>query len=128
MASSRPCRARTTAISGPDNRYSGFDLLPFDKEQGFQLVERMREIAAGHGASVAQVALAWLLAKPAVTSIILGASKPHQLDDNLGCLSVTLTEDEMTALDAATTLPPVYPNWFIEALADRPLLQALASR
>jgi aryl-alcohol dehydrogenase-like predicted oxidoreductase len=61
-------------LSNPDNRFSGFDFLPFDKEQGFKLVEHMRRIADGHGATVAQVALAWLLAKPAVTSVILASS------------------------------------------------------
>jgi aryl-alcohol dehydrogenase-like predicted oxidoreductase len=63
------------ALSNPDNRYSGFDILPFDKERGFQLVEQMRSIAERHGVSVAQVALAWLLTKDAVTSILMGATK-----------------------------------------------------
>ena len=62
-------------LSDPDNRFSGFDILPFEKEKGFALVERMRRIAENHHASVAQVALAWLLARDAVTSVILGASK-----------------------------------------------------
>ncbi|MGH8017665.1 MAG: aldo/keto reductase [Opitutaceae bacterium] len=72
------------SLSDPDNRYSGFDILPFDKERGFALVERMREIARTHEASVPQVALAWLLGRDAVSSVILGASKLHQLEDNLG--------------------------------------------
>jgi aryl-alcohol dehydrogenase-like predicted oxidoreductase len=112
-------------LGDPDNRYSGFDILPFDKEQGFRLVERMRTIADAHGASVAQVAIAWLLAKEAVTSVLLGASKPHQLEDNLGAADLALTESEILALDAETVLTPVYPNWFIDNLADRPLAQAL---
>ncbi|HKE97158.1 MAG TPA: aldo/keto reductase [Povalibacter sp.] len=114
------------ALSDPDNRYSGFDILPFDKEQGFQLVERMRKIAAAHEVSVAQVAIAWLLAKNAVTSVLVGASKLHQLDDNVGSISVTLTAAEMAELDAATQPAAVYPNWFIENLADQPVRQALA--
>jgi aryl-alcohol dehydrogenase-like predicted oxidoreductase len=112
-------------LSDPNNRFSGFDLLPFDKEAGFALVERMRAIAEAHGASVAQVALAWLLAKPAVTSIILGASKPHQLDDNLGAADLVLAAEEIAALDAATTLAPVYPNWFNDNLADAAVAEAL---
>ena len=63
------------SLSDPDNRFSGFDLLPFDKEHGFRLVERLRKIAAEHDASVAQTALAWLLAKQDVTSVLMGASK-----------------------------------------------------
>ena len=57
-------------LSDPDNRISGFDFLPFDKEHGFKLVERMRTIADAHGASVAQVAIAWLLSRQAVTSVL----------------------------------------------------------
>ncbi|WFU46573.1 aldo/keto reductase [Sinorhizobium terangae] len=112
-------------LGDPDNRYSGFDILPFDKEQGFRLVERMRTIADAHGASVAQVAIAWLLAKKAVTSVLLGASKPHQLADNLGAAELTLTEGEISALDAETVPAPVYPNWFIDNLADQPVAQVL---
>ncbi len=112
-------------LGDPDNRYSGFDILPFDKEQGFKLVERMRGIADHHGASVAQVAIAWLLAKKAVTSVLLGASKPHQLEDNLGAADLVLTPAEIAALDAETVPAPVYPNWFIDNLVDQPVAQAL---
>jgi aryl-alcohol dehydrogenase-like predicted oxidoreductase len=104
------------SLADPGNRYSGFDILPFDKEHGFRLVERMRAIASSHGASVAQVALAWLLSRQAVTSVILGASKMQQLEDNLGSVDVRL---------AATPLSAVYPNWFNDNLADRPLVEAL---
>jgi aryl-alcohol dehydrogenase-like predicted oxidoreductase len=113
-------------LDDPDNRYSGFDILPFDKETGFALVDRMRPIAERHQASVAQVALAWLLSKSAVSSVILGASKVHQLDNNLGAIDVKLTEGELTELDAATSLPDVYPNWFTDRISvDRPLVDAL---
>jgi aryl-alcohol dehydrogenase-like predicted oxidoreductase len=113
------------SLSDPDNRMSGFDLLPFDKEQGFRLVERLRTIGASRGASVAQVAIVWLLARPAVTSVLLGASKLSQLDDNLAAADVELTAAEIAELDAATVLPPVYPNWFIDRLADKPAAQAV---
>lgn len=112
-------------LADPDNRFSGFDLLPFDKEQGFRLVERMRAVGSARGASVAQVAIAWLLSKRAVTSVILGATKAHQLADNLGAVDVTLTEAELAELDAATTPAAVYPNWFIDNLADKPMKTAL---
>lgn len=112
-------------LGDPDNRYSGFDILPFDKEQGFKLVERMRAIAGEHGASVAQVAIAWLLSKKAVTSVLLGASKPHQLKDNLGSADLVLTQAEISVLDAETVPAPVYPNWFIDNLVDQPMTQAL---
>ncbi|MGN7881101.1 aldo/keto reductase [Ensifer sp. 22460] len=112
-------------LGDPDNRYSGFDILPFDKEQGFKLVERMRGIASQHGASVAQVAITWLLSKRAVTSVLLGASKPHQLKDNLGSADLVLTQAEISVLDAETVPVPVYPNWFIDNLVDQPMTQAL---
>jgi aryl-alcohol dehydrogenase-like predicted oxidoreductase len=113
-------------LTDADNRFSGFDILPFEKEHGFAVVERLRTLAKARGATVAQVAIAWLLAKPAVSSVILGASKLHQLEDNLGAASVRLTSAEVADLDAATPLPPVYPNWFTDRIAvDQPLEKAL---
>jgi len=113
------------SLSDPDNRYSGFDILPFDKERGFALVEQMRTIAAAHGASVAQVAIAWLLARNTVSSVLIGATKAHQLDDNLKAAALKLSDAEIAALDDATAPPPVYPNWFIERLADQPTAKAI---
>lgn len=85
----------------------------------------MRVIADKHDASVAQVALAWLLAQPAVTSVLLGASKLHQLEDNLGALDVRLSADEIAELSEAMPPAPVYPNWFIESMQDQPATEAL---
>ena len=116
-------------LSDPNNRLSGFDILPFDKEQGFKLVERMRPVAAAHGASVAQVALAWLLARQGVSSVIVGSTKLSQLEDNLKAVAVTLSSGEIAELDAATVLPPVYPNFFTDNIAmDRPVAEALSHR
>lgn len=113
-------------LSDPANRYSGFDVLPFDKEHGFAVVEKLHAIAAAHGASVAQAAVAWLLAKDAVSSVLLGASKRDQLADNLGAAALRLSEAEVAELDNLTTPPPVYPNWFIDRLVDQPVAEALA--
>jgi len=116
-------------LSDPDNRLSGFDILPFDKDQGFKLVERMRGIAAAHDASVAQVAIAWLLARQGVTSVIIGSTRLSQLEDNLKAAAVTLSGTEIAELDAATALIPVYPNFFTDNIAmDRPVAEALANR
>jgi len=114
-------------LKDPANRLSGFDIIPFDKDKGFQLVDRMRGIGKAHSASVAQVALAWLLAKPAVTSLIIGASKMHQLEDNLGAMKVRLTDAEMTELDALTAPPVQYPNWFSERTVDAVHKEALGA-
>jgi aryl-alcohol dehydrogenase-like predicted oxidoreductase len=112
-------------LRDPSSRYSGFDILPFDHAHGFALVERLRPIAAAHNATVAQVALAWLLSKPHVTSVILGASKEQQLIDNLGVTKVTLAPDEIAALDKLSALAPVYPNWYQENGADRMFMALL---
>jgi aryl-alcohol dehydrogenase-like predicted oxidoreductase len=113
-------------LSDPNNRLSGFDVLPFDKERGFELVEQMRTIAGAHEASVAQVALAWLLARQGVTSVIVGSTRLSQLDDNLKAVAVTLTAAQVAELDAATHLAPVYPNFFTDSLAvDRPVVEAI---
>ncbi len=123
------------SLADKDNRLSGFDIMPFDKEHGFKLVEKLREIAGAHKASVAQgsggkasvaqTAIAWLLAKKVVTSVIVGASKPHQLDDNLAAAGLALTADEVAALDEFTKPGVVYPNWFTEMVADAQVEKAL---
>ncbi len=87
----------------------------------------MRTIAGQHDSSVAQVALAWLLARKSVTSVIVGASKLPQLEDNLGAADVHLTHDDIAELDDATPLAPAYPNWFIDNMIDQPVSQALAA-
>jgi aryl-alcohol dehydrogenase-like predicted oxidoreductase len=116
-------------LSDPNNRLSGFDILPFDKQRGFELVERMRAIAAAHGASVAQIAIAWLLARRGVSCVIVGSTKLSQLDDNLGAAAVALTAAQLAELDAATALAPVYPNFFMDSIArDRPVAEALGGR
>lgn len=113
-------------LSDPNNRLSGFDILPFDKEEGFKLVERMRAIADAHHASVAQIAIAWLLARRAVTSVIIGSTRLTQLEDNLQAVAVTLSAAEIAELDAATAVTPVYPNFFTDNIAqDRPVAEAL---
>lgn len=105
-------------LKDSDNRLAGFDLLPFDKEFGFTVVEKMCTVAQEHNASVAQIALAWLLSKSVVASIIIGASKLHQLEDNLKAVDIQLKEAEVTALDELTAPTPLYPNWFNTNLID----------
>jgi aryl-alcohol dehydrogenase-like predicted oxidoreductase len=71
-------------------------------ESNWTLLDQMEKIAKERGASVSQVALAWLLADPLITSPIIGANSPEQLKDNLGALDVRLTTEEKTVLDQAT--------------------------
>ena len=112
-------------LEAKENRLSGFDLLPYDKEFGFKLVEKLRQIGKRKEASVAQISLAWLLAKPVVSSIIIGATKLHQLEDNLKAVNVRLTDAEIAELDNMTAPPPIYPNWFNVHTTDLNHKQAL---
>jgi len=112
-------------LKAKENRLSGFDLLPYDKEFGFKLIERLREIAKGRNASVAQVALAWLLSKRVVASILVGATKMEQLEDNLKSADLKLSEAETSELDAMTVPAPLYPNWFNAMTVDAKHKEAL---
>jgi len=114
-------------LARPDNRFSSFDMLQFDKDQGFGLLEVMRRIASARSASVAQVAIAWLLARSGVTSVLLGATKLQQLEDNLGVAEVQLMEGDIAELDAATAITPLYPSsdWIAP---DRRVAKALGER
>jgi aryl-alcohol dehydrogenase-like predicted oxidoreductase len=93
------------------DRRTTFDFPPIDKERAFDVIDVMREVATGRGVSVAQIALAWLLHQPAVTSVIIGAKKAEQLADNIGATKVELSADELARLGAASALPAEYPGW-----------------
>ncbi|KVF32911.1 aldo/keto reductase [Burkholderia vietnamiensis] len=98
-------------------RRAHFDFPPVDLERAWPCVAAMRTLADARGVSVARIALAWLLAKPHVTSVIIGAKRIEQLEDNLGALDVVLSADELAHLDAVSALPPGYPDWMIERQA-----------
>jgi aryl-alcohol dehydrogenase-like predicted oxidoreductase len=74
----------------------------------------MRPIAEARGVSVAQIALAWLLHQPQVTSVIVGAKRPDQLADNIAATKVTLMAEELKTLGDASALPAEYPGWMFE--------------
>jgi len=94
-------------------RRTTFDFPPVDKDRGWACVAAMREVAKAHDVSVARVALAWLLAKPHVMSVIIGAKSLAQLDDNLAATKLTLTPGDLEALDAVSALPQEYPGWML---------------
>jgi len=91
-----------------------FDFPPVDKERGFDCIDVMRNIAESKGVSVAQIALAWLLHQPVVSSVIIGAKRPEQLADNIAATEIRLTDDELQQLDAVSALPREYPGWMLE--------------
>lgn len=97
---------------GPqDARRASFDFPPVDRERAFNVVDVMREVAQEHEVSVAQIALAWLLHQPAVTTIIIGAKRLEQLEDNLNAPRVRLSEEQLQCLDEVSRLPAEYPAW-----------------
>jgi aryl-alcohol dehydrogenase-like predicted oxidoreductase len=97
-----------------EGRRKNFDFPPVNKEKAFDIIDVMTEIASAKGVSVAQIALSWLLHQPVVTSVIIGANNPEQLQDNLKSVEITLSADELLQLDAVSKLPAEYPGWMIE--------------
>jgi aryl-alcohol dehydrogenase-like predicted oxidoreductase len=95
-------------------RRLNFDFPPVNKNKAFDIIDVMQKMAEAKQVTVAQIALAWLLHQPAVTSVIIGANKPHQLADNLNSVNVRFTDDELGQLDEVSKLAPEYPGWMIE--------------
>jgi aryl-alcohol dehydrogenase-like predicted oxidoreductase len=108
-----------------DSRRAKFDFPPIDIEQGYDVVAKLKEIGSKDGASIPQVALAWLLAKPYVSSIIIGATKIHQLEDNLSAADLRLAEEDIQVLNELTATPAPYPLWMQDMGWDQKVRQAL---
>src|SRR6266480_2056678 len=96
-----------------DSRRTDRDFPVVDKERTWKILDVMAPIAKAHGCSPARISLAWLLAKPLVTSVIIGAKRLDQLQDNLAAVELTLTQDELRQLDEVSALPPEYPGWVL---------------
>ncbi len=97
-----------------NGRRVNFDFPPVDKERAFDVIDAIDPIAKSKNVSIAQVALAWLLHQKVVTSVIIGAKKIEQLEDNLKSIDVQLTTDELVKLNEVSVLPAEYPGWMIE--------------
>lgn len=95
-------------------RRTAFQFPPIDEERGFDAIDVLDEIAQRKGASIAQVALAWLLAQQGVTSVIIGANKMSQLEDNLKAAAIELSPEEIARLSETTAPRALYPQWMIE--------------
>ena len=100
-------------------RRAKFDFPPVNREKGFAILDVLASVAKARGATVPQIALAWILANDAVTSVIIGARKLPQLDDNLKSVEIALTPDDLKALEAASKLPVEYPTWMDSLGSDR---------
>jgi aryl-alcohol dehydrogenase-like predicted oxidoreductase len=98
----------------PENsRRSEFDFPIVDKERTWKILDVMAPIAKAHNCSPARISLAWLLAKPVVTSVIIGAKRIEQLQDNVAAVDVKLTAEQIKQLDEVSALPPEYPGWML---------------
>ena len=98
-----------TRRSDPDRIF-----LKIDEQRGFAIIEELEKIAKAHNASIAQAALNYLLRRPAISSVIVGARTPEQLRDNLKTVEWEMTPDEVARLDEVSEPPRIYPYWFLE--------------
>jgi aryl-alcohol dehydrogenase-like predicted oxidoreductase len=97
-----------------DGRRANFDFPPINKERAFDIVDLLQPMAKAKNTSVAGLALAWLLQKPYVTSVIIGANKMDQLEDNLKSIDLRFSSEELEQLDKASALTREYPGWMLE--------------
>jgi len=110
---------------GDGGRLNAFDMIPYDKEKGHQVVDRLRTIASAHNATPAQVAIAWVLTKSFVSSVLLGANTAAQLDDTIRSADLRLRKEDVVALDEFTAPAPIYPAYFNNRVVDEPVQKAL---
>jgi len=99
-------------ITEPTRR-AAFDFPPVNKERALDAIEVMAEFAQSRGVSIAQIALNWLLLRPCVSSVIIGARTVEQLQDNLKCVNFRLSDSECKAIDKVSSLPQEYPGWML---------------
>ncbi len=114
---------RNGEVAG-DSRRDTFDFPPLNKAKAYDIIDVLLQIGENHKVSAAQVALAYILKKPGVTSIIIGAKKHDQLMDNIAATKLQLSEDEMLQLDTISALTPEYPGWMLERQAQGRLPQS----
>jgi len=104
----------TREANAEEGRRVNFDFPPVNKDKAFDIIDVMQEIAVAKNVTVPQVALGWLLHQPVVTSVIIGAKRPEQLQDNLKAVDLKLTVDELAQLETVSKLTAEYPGWMIE--------------
>jgi aryl-alcohol dehydrogenase-like predicted oxidoreductase len=101
---------------------------PVDHDRAYNSLDAMRGIAERHGVSVAQIALAWLLHQKVVSSVLVGAKRIDQLEDNLQAVNVSLSENEQAAIADVSKIPAEYPGWMIELWSNSRRIQLANSR
>ena len=85
----------------------------------FKVVDALESVARDTGKTVPQLALNWLLQRPSVSSVIIGARNEEQLRQNLGAVGWRLTVEQIAALDAASAIPKIYPYWHQDSFKER---------
>jgi aryl-alcohol dehydrogenase-like predicted oxidoreductase len=101
--------------AGPQGTRSTSGLFPpVNEERGYQALDAIRPIADAHGLSVAQVALAWLLAQRVVSAVLVGAKSVAQLEENLKATTISLTDSEVSTIDEASAPSSEYSGWMLE--------------
>jgi aryl-alcohol dehydrogenase-like predicted oxidoreductase len=89
------------------------NFVPFDREMGYGVLDELKEVANRHDATPARVALAWVLGRAAVSSVIIAARKPDQLEDNVRAVDLQLSGDDVRRLDAVSDPGVPYPKWMV---------------
>jgi aryl-alcohol dehydrogenase-like predicted oxidoreductase len=106
---------------GPEGaRRTKYDFPPVDRARLPKVFAALRDVSRAAGTSVARVALAWLLTRPFVTSVIIGAKTREQLADNLAAADLKLSPAHVAQLEEASALPPEYPGWMIARQTGEP--------
>ncbi|MCP4697699.1 MAG: aldo/keto reductase [Gammaproteobacteria bacterium] len=107
------------------SRRERFSLPPVDLDKGYDIIETLQKIGIYHGATPAEIALAWTLTKPFMSTILIGANRIEQLESNLRAIELHLAEDEVNELDKLTAPQPIYPGWMMPLGKDPVLSNAL---
>jgi aryl-alcohol dehydrogenase-like predicted oxidoreductase len=118
---------RTSPPTGGTRFAEAGQFVPFEKEMGWRVVDALKEVSGRHGVSCARVALAWTLSRPAVSSVIIAARKPENLEDNIKAVDLALSEADIQQLDKASDPGTPYPKWMVLQLdvAEDPRPKAL---
>ena len=101
--------------AAPDGaRRTSFDFPPLDRERGYDLIELLERLAKEKNSTIPRLALSWLLQQEGISTLIIGAKKLEQLEDNLAAMDVIWTDDELEHVAAATMPPNLYPHWMLQ--------------
>lgn len=104
---------RDSAKAGGARRDT-FDFPPINKEKAYNIIDVMAQIGKKHNVSVAQIALAWVRMQPGITSTIIGAKSPEQLQQNIDSTKFALDADDLAKIGEISLLAPEYPGWMVD--------------